>query len=214
MNIHSVYGVFMRWYRPRRMKAMAQYFGMTEETNVLDVGGSMFNWSLLPFRPRLTILNLGPRPQHLPAEITYVQGDGLNLSFDENSFDLVFSNSVIEHVGGWDDQVRMANEIRRVGISYYVQTPNYWFPIEPHLITPIFHWLPTEAQRKLIRNFTVWGLLTRPPRESCERFLESIRLLTKREMAMLFTEAEWMNERVLGLEKSIIAVFRGRTPNP
>ena len=62
--------------------------------------------------------------------------------FTTGEFDVVFSNSVIEHVGDFDDQRRMADEVRRVGRRFFVQTPNRWFPLEVHTRLPFVHWLP------------------------------------------------------------------------
>jgi hypothetical protein len=97
-----------------------------------------------------------------------------------------------------------------VGRRYYVQTPSRWFPIEPHLMTPLIHYLPRRIQRKLLRNFTVWGVLVRPTPEGCDAFLRDIRLMTAGELRRLFPAAEIWRERALGLVKSLIAVSRPR----
>ena len=207
-DIHSIYGFLGGKFRPRRMQFLADYFSLSEDTTVLDVGGTLTNWKMLPFLPRLTILNLAKKPSDLPADVEYVRGDACDLSFDDLSFDLVHSNSVIEHVGAWDRQEQMAKEIRRVGRAYYVQTPNYWFPYEPHLLTPMIHWLSPQAQARLIRNFSVWGWCTRPSKDQCNAFIERTRLLRRREMEVLFPEAELLNENFLGLIKSFMAVRR------
>ena len=188
------------------MREMAEYFRLGAETTVLDVGGTLFNWTFIVTRPNLTILNLGPRPNVLPPDVTYVQGDATKLPFANNSFDLVFSNSVIEHVGSWENQKKMAREIQRVGKVYYVQTPNYHFPVEPHLLTPFFHWLPKRVRRKMIRNFTVKGLLTRSGQEFWDHWVESTNLLSESEMEELFPNSGRLTDNVLGLQKSFIYV--------
>jgi hypothetical protein len=98
-----------------------------------------------------------------------------------------------------------AAECKRVGAQYYVQTPNKWFPIEPHLLTPIIHWLPRELQRRLLRNFTVWGLMTRPSEQRCKSLMQEICLLDEQSLRRLFPEADIWHERVLGLTKSLMA---------
>ena len=75
-------------------------------------------------------------------------GDGRALPFRDEAFDVVFSNSVIEHVGDAASQRRFAREVARVGRAYWVQTPNRWFPVEQHLLTPLVHWLPKSWQRR------------------------------------------------------------------
>lgn len=116
------------------------------------------------------------------------------------------SNSVIEHLGTSDGQQEFAREVRRVGKGYFVQTPNRYFPVESHLLTPFVHWLPRCWQKKLLRNFTLWRLITRPGQEYCARFHAEVRLLSKAEMAELFPGARIVTERFLGLPKSLIAI--------
>jgi hypothetical protein len=100
----------------------------------------------------------------------------------DGGFDLVYSNSVIEHLGGIENQRPFAAECRRVGQNYYVQTPNIWFFMKPHFITPFIHWLPCKIQRLFLRNFTVWGWITRPTRQYCVSFMKEICLLDEQQM--------------------------------
>jgi hypothetical protein len=123
---------------------------------------------------------------------------------------VVFSNSVIEHVSTAENQRAFAEECRRVGRRYFVQTPSRFFPIDPHFATPFFHWLPRGLQRPLLRRFTLWGVLTKPSPELQERKLRTIRLLDPVAMRRLFPDAEIWRERLLGLTKSVVAA----TPEP
>lgn len=143
LSIHDVYRPFLLHFRRARMELLHEQFGVSASTRVLDVGGTAFNWALAPVMPDLTILNIGPRPADLPAGIAYVQGDARDMSWARDGcFDLVYSNSVIEHLGDIESQRRMANEIRRLGRSYFIQTPDPRFFIEPHLLTPCIHFFP------------------------------------------------------------------------
>lgn len=185
------------------MRQFRHLFGFTAETRILDVGGYEFKWTILGFFPCVTLLNLS-----LPREsnFTWVVADGRYLPFKDGAFELVYSNSVIEHLGNFEDQRLFAAECRRVGQNYYVQTPNKWFFIEPHLITPFIHWLPRRIQGLLLRNFTVWGCITRPTSQYCESFMNEIRLLDKSELQRLFPNAEIRHERFFWLSKSVMAV--------
>ena len=139
---------------------MAQFqdlFKVTRETQVLDNGGSEFNWALAACHPQLTILNLRFRFPPGSDRTRFLAGDARCLPFHSESFDIVYSNSVIEHVGDDRDIHRFAHEVRRVGKAYYVQTPNRWFPVEPHYLAPLIHFLPKNWHKKLIRNWSVWG---------------------------------------------------------
>jgi hypothetical protein len=202
MNVHSLYRPFLRLFRKRRMRLFGRRFGITQSTRVLDVGGSEFNWRFLPERPQLVILNL----RASSGSKDWVVGDGCHLPFVDRAFDVVYSNSVIEHLGTSTNQRLFAAECARVGKRYYVQTPNRQFVVEPHLITPFIHWLPRTWQLRLLRNFTTWGLITRPTKQQCGCFLDEVRLLGYREMRALFPQAAIWRERFLGLTKSFIAV--------
>lgn len=178
MSIHCLYRPFLRFFRMRRMRLFGDRFGVSHKTRVLDVGGSEFSWSFLPERPQIVILNLYASN----TSKDWVIGDGRQLPFVDGSFDVVYSDSVIEHLGTYENQRAFSAECARVGRRYYVQTPNRGFPIKPHLITPLIHWLPRNWQRRLLRNFTVWGLVVGPTQEQCEQFLDEVRLLSYREM--------------------------------
>jgi hypothetical protein len=137
----------------------------------------------------------------------------MRLPYEDGAFDLAISNLVIEHVGTWENQQRFAAEIRRVARRLWVQTPARAFLFEPHLITPVVvHWLLCGAQRRLLRNFTLWGLLTRPSHARVEEFLDEVRLLTYAEMRELFPDCEIRRERVLGWTKSYVAVRGAASP--
>ncbi|MGA3023540.1 MAG: class I SAM-dependent methyltransferase [Bryobacteraceae bacterium] len=199
----------VRWFRRRRMQRFEATFTITARTRVLDVGGTSMNWAYLSVRPRLVILNTG-RERRDAESVTWVAGDGCSLPFPDAAFDIVFSNSVIEHVGSPERQRLFAGEIARVGRAYWVQTPNRWFPVEPHLLTPFLHWLPVSVRAWITRRFTVWQWVTRPAPDHrefyIEHFLDDIRLLGPAEMKGLFPGARLVRERLLGLTKSLVAV--------
>jgi Methyltransferase domain len=206
VDIHRVYGLFLPRFRKRRMKAFVDLFHPTTTTTILDVGGEDYNWTLIAARPKITLINTyygrGSRVSAYPK----ILGDGRKLPFRDGAFDIVYSNSVIEHVGSFEDQAAFASEVRRVGRAHFVQTPDRSFPIEPHLLAPFIHYLPVNLQRKLVRHFTIWGLVTKPDSKLVEQTLASITLLSAGQMENLFPDSKIVNERVLGLSKSLIAV--------
>ncbi|PYT24288.1 MAG: class I SAM-dependent methyltransferase, partial [Acidobacteria bacterium] len=104
------------------MRRFARTFGVTAETRILDVGGTPFNWSLLDVQPRVTLVNMPRAREAFDAQFQSVFADGRALPFPDHSFDIVFSNSVIEHVGNHESQSQFANEIARVGEAYWIQT--------------------------------------------------------------------------------------------
>ncbi len=146
------------------------------------------------------------------SNLTPVEGDGCALPFADMSFDIVLSNSAIEHVGTWERQQAFAAEVRRVGRRVWVQTPAREFFIEPHLLAPFIHWLSHTWQRRLMRNFTLRGWIDRPDRAAVDSFLAEVRLLTLSEMQVLFPDCTILRERFLGLTKSYVAIRSTHEP--
>lgn len=199
-------------FRRQRMRLLARLFQIREDWLVLDVGGTPAIWELCPVRPRLVILNQPRAREPVPPGVLYLEGDGAALPFPDKTFDLVFSNSVIEHLGSPGAMAQFASEIRRAGRRYFVQTPDAASPVEPHLYTPFLHWLPPRWQRALAPRFSLWSLCSRASADQrawfIRHYLDDIRLLTAREMQALFPDARILRERFLGLPKSLIAVSR------
>lgn len=85
----------------------------------------------------------------------YTSGDACSLPFEDDSFDYVVSNAVVEHVGGPDRARQMLSESRRVARrGAFHMTPDRWFPVETHTQLPLLHWLPPAQQH---RAFTLAG---------------------------------------------------------
>lgn len=195
------------------MEKFAAQFRPGAETTILDVGGSPFNWQLIDCDAQITSLNLEHWPDvrtTAPAQFTFVRGDGTRLPFVDGCFDIGYSNSVIEHLFTYEQQQRFAAEMRRSADGLWVQAPARSFPIEPHYLTPLIHFLPKRWQKKLLRNFTVFGLITRPSQPQIDSIVEEIRLVTYDEMKALFPDCLILREKVLFLTKSLIAVRRPR----
>lgn len=197
-------------FRRRRMHRLVELFGLRPDWLVLDVGGTPEIWSLCPVRPRLVILNQPRAREPVPSGVLYVDGDGTSLPFPDHCFDLVFSNSVIEHLGSREAMVRFAAEIRRTGRRYFVQTPDADCPVEPHLYTPFLHWLPPSARRALALRCSLWSLLARVAPDQRDfyirHWLEEVRLLRATDLQALFPGSRLLRERFLGIPKGLIAV--------
>ncbi len=189
------------------MKRFTEAFRPTAETTVLDVGGTPYNWEQIGASFPITLLNTESlETDGLGAHYTLVQGSGTRLDFADRSFDIAFSNSVIEHVGSLDAQRAFAQELRRVGRQLWVQTPARNFFFEPHLLAAFIHFLPLSWQRRLVRNFSLWGWLTRPSQASVDRMLGGLRLLDYATFRALFPDCEIHRERFLGFTKAFVAV--------
>lgn len=181
---------------------------------ILDVGGTLRFWQTLDFRyldmAEITLLNL--REEKLPDNvhnISSVVGDATDLSrYSDKQFDLVFSNSVIEHVGNYNAQKRMACELARVGRYVFLQTPNKFFFMEPHFLFPFFQWLPLSLRAWLIeKGYTTVGKVYSKNRKSARTCAESIRLLTRRELETFFPDANIKREKFCLMTKSFYLYF-------
>src|SRR4051794_22510205 len=123
--------------RARRFAAFeAAVENLPRPLRILDIGGTVQFWEQRRWAGRddvhVTLVNLGVEPSEY-ENIVSLAGDAGDLSdFPDNSFHVAFSNSVIEHLFTRERQEAMAREVRRVAQAYWVQTPNFWFPIEPH----------------------------------------------------------------------------------
>ena len=165
------------------MRLFEKNFQITSRTRILDVGGSPDIWEIASASPQLTILNLPSALGQCRPGSLCVGGDGRMLPFADQSFDIVFSNSVIEHVGTLADQRLFAEEVARVGRQYWIQTPNRRFPVELHVMLPFVHFLPKSAQRSIVSRFTIWQRLTHPTpdvrRDYIHHFLNELNLLMR-----------------------------------
>jgi ubiquinone/menaquinone biosynthesis C-methylase UbiE len=176
--------------------------------NILDIGGTQGYWKTMGLDTNdqvfITLLNLTQDNVTLP-QVTSIVGDARHIQVEDHSFDVVFSNSVIEHVGNYQDQLQMANEVRRIGRCYFIQTPNRYFPLEPHFLFPFFQFLPVRLRVLLLQSFRLGWFAKTPDAQKAREIVENIRLLSKKEFKTLFPNASIYEEKALGLTKSFVA---------
>ena len=206
-------------YRQRRGRLLARLIGavaasLGRDIDILDVGGREDYWQNVPLQGvrRITLLNLTETELRRDTaagtglEFVGMIGDARDLSgvAADGSADFVHANSVIEHVGSWDDMDAMARELARVGQSGWVQTPAFAFPIEPHFRAPFLHWFGAPVRRRMLSlspHYRHLGLAER------RHHIDRINLLSKSEMQALFPAAHIYTERVLGWSKSYTAYW-------
>ena len=209
---NSKKGSWANKFRNKRFLILKQLmdYDINKNYSILDVGGTEIYWENMNFikqNVHITLLNLN-KVETKTKNIESVLGDATNMSnYNDNSFDIIHSNSVIEHVGSFSNQENMANEIKRVSKSYFIQTPNYYFPIEPHFLFFGFQFLPIKLRAFLVRHFRLgWYSKIDDYQKSIET-VESIRLLTKKELTRLFPEAKIYKEKIFYLTKSFIVYY-------
>ncbi len=205
-------------FRRRRVAALnaviATVLARQPTCRVIDIGGTRdfwFTWRDAIPSDRVSIECVNPDETHASSSgydrIRFTKGDGRDLHWAADlAFDIAFSNSVIEHVGTWADMQRMAGEIRRVAPRYLVQTPNFWFPIEPHLRAPLIHWLPEQIAYRLVMRRKLGFFERQATVSGAMQVVQDSRLLDIGQMRALFPDGDIRKERFLGLVKSIMAV--------
>ncbi|BBA70352.1 class I SAM-dependent methyltransferase [Geobacter sulfurreducens] len=189
-------------------------YNIRGEVKIIDVGGTCNYWNIvskqwmLKHNVKITLVNLPSTSVSINSEIfEFVQANGCNLEmFRDKSYHIGHSNSVLEHVGDWDNMVKFSSELCRVSERQFVQTPNYWFPIEPHCMIPFFHWLPKPVRIRLVMAFSLGHWSKAGSVDQAVRIVESARLVNKLMFKELYHGANIITERFMMLPKSFIAI--------
>lgn len=179
---------------------------LQKPVRIIDIGGTAEFWKLRGWAEnsdyQITTVNINPSPSDY-SNISSTYGDARDLSqFADYSFDVSFSNSVIEHLFELQHQKAMAHEHLRLARAWWVQTPNYWFPIEPHFHFPGWQWLPMSTRIAIIRKVGVGHRGRCPDRLIATRIVQEIRLLTRRDLSKMFPNGIIWPERFAGFVKS------------
>jgi hypothetical protein len=198
----------MRSRRFRIFEALVK--SVPRPMRILDVGGTNAFWEQRGWADRddvqITLLNLAPQEKR-HANITPLTGTATDLSqFSSSSFEIVFSNSVIEHLFTFENQRQMAKEIRRVAKAFWVQTPNFWFAMEPHFHVPGWHWMPLSVRVAMLRKWKCGWLGPCPDSAQARERVTEVRLMTSSELREIFPGAKLIPERFGVFVKSWIAI--------
>jgi hypothetical protein len=197
--------------RAKRWSECAERFPDLARMRVIDLGGYVRNWDAAPVRPReLTVVNLdraGTAGGADGARTLFADACDLPPELFGHGFDLVYSNSLIEHLGGRWRRQAFARAVARLAPHCWIQTPSSTFPIEPHWMFPGFQFLPISTRVRISKR---WRFGSEPmtdwPHARLVDACLSVELVSATEMRDLFPDAELVHERVLGMSKSLIAV--------
>ncbi len=208
------FGFFIRFLEKASMQARLE----NRNVRILDIGGTEHYWTSMGYdfgeRIEMVLLNLYKNETSLPG-FSSIVGDACDLKeMEDKSFDIVFSNSVIEHLFTKTHQQQMAAEVERVGKSYFIQTPNRFFPIEPHWSFPFFQFFPFSLQVLLTQHFTLGNITKTGNKEAATALVKEVRLLSKNEFAGLFTGAQIYDETILSQTKSFTAFKIAENSHP
>lgn len=199
--IHPVLGHFRR----NRGKTLVRRYPDIHKMKVCDLGGSLHFWEASGLFPeRLTILNISEGATQSYSgqldQIRIVFYDGEHIPAEDKEFDLLVCNSVIEHVP-LAKRRSLCDEMCRASRRVYLQTPAFEFPVEPHFVMPLLHWLPRAVGGALAR-LSPWYLLSRASKEQLRAYFEEVHLLRRSELQHLFPDAEIGAEHIGWIVKS------------
>lgn len=211
-------GLVWRWtenttIRSRKRKC-DQFIAMLQPTpneTILDVGvnhhtrrGANLLEQWYPHPENITALVNGSLEpfdnfRKVFPKVTLVQGDGRKLDYPDNHFDIVFSNAVVEHVGPRENQRRFIHELVRVGKRFFITTPNRWFPLDPHTMIPLAHWLDHPKQAWIYRKLG----------RAHSADINNLNLIGSADFRALFPETvnvRIIKQRMLGWPATLLAV--------
>jgi hypothetical protein len=196
--------------RQRRWAEFQRRFPDLSLLRVLDLGGVPATWRQRPTRPaEVVVVNLDPRSLagSAPGWIRQVEADACRLPdrLRAERFDLVYSNSVLEHLGGHTRRQAFADTVHAAADRHWVQTPYRYFPIEPHWLFPGFQFVPAAAQIRLSQRWP-YGHIRSADRDAAIADVLGVELLGRTQLASYFPSSEIWAERLAGLTKSLVAV--------
>ena len=189
--------------REQKHRLFLQVLRPTPRTRILNVGATGIGIGLpgqlesfYEYRSRIVGGGISfPDVQDYRDSFPGVQAvvfDGCALPFADQTFDIVYSNAVLEHLPGEELVERFAAEVQRVGKGWFVTTPNFWYPVDPHYHLPFVQLLPETAQRDLVQR------LGKTP-------YDHLRLLTKARLKKLFPVGEVVGCRVTFFPETLVA---------
>ncbi|MEK6910988.1 MAG: hypothetical protein AABW82_04410 [Nanoarchaeota archaeon] len=196
-------------FRKRRFEIFLRLIkNIKKPVRIIDIGGKYIFWKNMDFPKdkytRIIMLNLEEENLSDPRFKNEI-GDATNITgYNKYKANFVFSNSLIEHLSTFENQKRMAQQVISLKLPYYIQTPNKYFPIEPHTLIPFFQFMPMTLRLFLAKNLNFYFYNKEKNTLIIEERAREIRLLTKKELKELFPEAQIYEEKFLGLTKSFI----------
>jgi hypothetical protein len=194
--------------RARRFARFMELMSPSSTDRILDVGVTDTAWrssnpleAAYPWPERITAVGLGSMPtfQGLFPAVDFVVADGRNLPFADKTFDIGYSNAVIEHVGSLADQRQFVSELLRTCRRVWISTPNARFPIDPHTLLPFVHWLPRGIRHPILR-------ITGNGHWASEAALRPMNAAELLSMFPRDDSVRIVRQRVLGLTSNLTAV--------
>jgi len=191
--------------RQRRNEEFKRRFPDLLDMRVLDLGGTAVSWRALGLRAgSVTLVNLDDGEDIEEPWMKAVRADACSGGFGQ--YDLVFSNSLMEHLGGHARRQRFAEVVRESAPTWWVQTPYRYFPIEPHWFFPGFQFLPFRMRLAITRRWSIGHQPALKDTAQAAELVSSVELISATEMRAYFPDSEIWFERIGGLPKSLVAI--------
>ncbi|MBV9989207.1 MAG: methyltransferase domain-containing protein [Chitinophagaceae bacterium] len=212
---HSKKDSFVNRLRKKRFSLLQQRIESLIEHKkpfkILDIGGDIRYWKHIGWKNsdcHIYLLNLFENKidEADVGNFHAVVGNAVNLPFGPGEFDLVYSNSVIEHVGSYENQEKFAAEVKRVCDRYIIQTPSQWFPMEPHSMIPLFQFIPHKIRALLIMAFNINYFPKAKTYKEAVAVSRTTMMFTLKRFRKLFPDAEIYVEKLFGIPKSYTAI--------
>ena len=211
----SIFTRLSKISRIRKLELFNKLMNPTKEMRILDVGAeispnSECNLQFIdcyPWKNNVSAINLSSEhisliKQYYP-EVDVRVGDACNLPWEDKHFDIVYSNAVIEHLGNFERQKKMATEIMRIGKSWFVTTPNRWYPFEFHMRLPFVTWLPRNGYIRFGQVIS-YNHMKRKYMAGIRR--DDLRLMTAKDLKHCFPTSRIIKQRVTFMAETLICV--------
>jgi hypothetical protein len=197
-------GSFAHSCRQRRHEEFMSRFPDLASMRVLDLGGTADTWRTSTLRPLgVTLVNIAPQVRIEPW-MNFVRADACSGGFGQ--YDLVFSNSLMEHLGGHARRQQFADVVQQSAPAWWIQTPYRYFPVEPHCFFPCFQFLPFKMRLEICRRWDIGHIGAHPNTRDAAEAVSSTELISATEMRAYFFTSEIWFERLAGLPKSLVAI--------
>jgi len=201
--------------RTRKLELFNKLMNPTKEMKILDIGAEInpTNENIIQFidsyswNNNVSAINLSSEhisliKQYYP-EVDARVGDACALPWEDKHFDIVYSNAVIEHLGSFEKQKKMAAEVMRVGKSWFITTPNRWYPFEFHMRLPFVTWLPRNGYIRFGQLIS-YNHVERKYMTGIKR--DGLRLITAKELKHCFPSSRIIKQRVTFMAETLICV--------
>lgn len=196
--------------REKRLKFFYDFCSnLGKPVKILDLGGSDYHWKNSEFINNkdfhITVVNIENQNTNELRNFSFIKRDVSDLSFfEDKEYDVVYSNSLIEHIENFSKQKKLAEEIVRIGKHFFVQTPNYYFPVEPHFLFPFFQFFPDRMKIMFIMRYDLGWYKKEKDKVKAAGLAASIHLLKEQELKEIFPEGKIYYEKYLSFKKSFI----------